>query len=331
MNSILSRRGENGLIGMRIQILTTLQDSIQKDCSPTLKDLREKGSKVKKLSAVFEKKPWSIKSGECNWWLMGSATLSPQTLTPAVFKFPESWDGSAQMMEILQREQEHVLELNEFIQKILAIVKDGRGYVSMKLREHRNNLIGELRTIYGLHNILILPTMTSHGSSCIKFVQFLIDIIDEGQFYCYIAHKMLEKMMTKLHNEYIFIAQHDYSNHVDPFKMLEFYKNWVSKICNQLLKSPTKYPDDLAICIDAEQKLTELLNQIADAETVTQIVEVRDLPHEINIKILDLVKKHQETCMPMMFLLPKGVFGDLRHPVGSEKFAHLTIVNNFPF
>lgn len=314
MSSILSRRTEKTIIGVRIQILTQDKDVQEKDCSPTLKELREKGSKVKTFAEVFERKPWSVKTGECNWWLK---TASPRASTPIKFNFPKSppvFNGSAKLMELLEKEQEYLLDLNEFIQEINDIVKNGRGYVAMKLREHRNNLMGELRTIYGLHFLMILPEMSA-STKCVEFLKFLIKAIEDGHFYCYVAHKMLESMMTKLQNEYIFVAHQTYHDIVDPFTILTSYKNWVADLSNELVQN-SENADELEVCIEAEKKLNALMNLIKDAEQVTLIKEVHDVPYEIQVKIMDLVKKHEETCMPMMFLIPKKLYGGYtRYPV----------------
>jgi hypothetical protein len=294
---------------MRIQVLSLNDFYDVKDCSPTLRDLRDKSDNlVKNRLELFEKKPWCLKTG-CNWW------LSPKR--EAAFDFPVKSsiaDESCKLNEILMAQERHVLELKNFMGKITEAVKCGRGFIAMKLRDYTFTLYGGLKTIYSLHKDVILPRM-SDRSKCIEIISLLLELIDEGHFYCFISHKILEKMMNKILTEYIFMVENPVTL-PKPFRILEFYYSWTSNICNELMKSPSGNSDDIAVCVEVEKKLIDLMDSVADAEAVTEIAQITDVPFEVQLKVFDILKKQEDIIDPILLLVPKKDFRvSYRYPV----------------
>lgn len=325
----MSRRSENSIIGMRLQLLTApRKDQVVTDCSPTLKDLREKNpNRVKKFLDVYESKPWCLKSG-VNWWLDG--ILSNVSTPKSTSKFGPSrqipkrvsvLDDAAKMREIQAMEREHVAQINHSINTINGIVTNSRGFVAMKLRENQFCLNGDLLNIYRLHKIVISPQIfgpASGGGKCIKFIEFLVQLIDDGHFYCYVRHKMLERSMKKILHDHVLTSCIFNQELAQPFKMLDGYQNWITNICNELMKSPTENADDIAVCMEAEKKLMDLIDVVTDAQAVSRITQIQQIPFEIQVKVFSIVRKHEEIQQPMLLLIPKkNKKISYRYPVSS--------------
>lgn len=327
---------------MRIQLLTAEREEGAKACSPTLKDLRDKNqNQVQKCLAVYESKPWCLKTG-INWWL---EKILPSASTPhraeSKFKLPlqvpvraeklsYKLNDAAKMGEILAMERDHIANLNRSINIITGIVKDSIGFIAMKLRENQFCLFGDLKSIYGLHKIVILPQIsgTVSKANCIEFISFLIQLIDDGHFYCYVQHKMQERSMRKTLLEHVFMAEGDYLEPVKAFRMLDVYQNWITNICNELMKHPTENADDVAVCMEAEKKLMDLMDLITDAQSVSRIAQVQEIPFEIQVKVFSIVKKHEEIQKPMLILIPKkSQKFSYRYPVSFNFISNLS--NNF--
>lgn len=329
MNRSRRSRSETSLIGMRIRLLTSQSScQVNKDSSsPTLQDLREKTpNRVKKFSSIFEQKPWSLKVG-CNWWVNG--VISPKDLTQKTsekFKFPPpvpKFDDEAKMGEIVKLETDHLQQLDQLVAKLNSVVQNGVGFIPMKLRDNNFCLFGDLISILGLHKIVILPEMTKEGGrSCVVFMTLIIRLIDDGHFYCYVNHKMQERSIKKLYHECVPGLQQQPL--LNPFNILDAYHDWISNVCNELMKHPTQNADDIAICIEAEKKLMDLLDVIADAGAVSHIAQISDVAIETHFKIYNHIKKREKISQPMLFLVPnKNFHFGYRYPVSVEDFAIL--------
>lgn len=317
----LSRCQQNSLIGMRIQLLTTqLNTQVNKNSSPTLRELKEKHpNRVKTVSNIFEKKPWSLKLG-CNWWInnLWPIEIPPLAIveskyTPATPQF----DGATKIKEILKIEQEHVAQLEQSIKELGKIVCNGVGFIPMKLRENDFCLFGDLKNIYGLHKIVILPELrraVDGGESCAAFMDLIIRLIDDSHLYCYVSHKMQERSIRQLYGECVLgLQQHPLLN---PFNILDSYRDWISNICNELMKHPAQNADVIATCIEAEKKLMDLLDVIGDAGSVSHIVQVSDVAIETQFKIYSLIQKREKITQPMLLMVPKKNFRfGYRYPV----------------
>lgn len=317
----LSRGQQNSFIGMRIQLLTSqINNQVGKNSSPTLKELEGRDpSRVKTVSGIFEKKPWSLKRG-CNWWINN---LSPIEMTPLIKvetkvtpAIPE-FDGATKIKEILKIEQEHVAQLEQSMEELEKIVCNGVGFIPMKLRENSFCLFGDLKNIYGLHNIVILPELrraVDGGESCSAFMELMIRLIDDGHLYCYVSHKMQERSIRKLYGECVLgLHQHQFLN---PFNILDAYHEFISNICNQLMKHPAHNADEISTCIEAEKKLMDLLDVIGDAGSVSHIAQVSDVAIETQFKIFNIIQKREKIAQPMLLVVPKKNFRfGYRYPV----------------
>ena len=296
---------DKSLVEMRIHLLTSQHKvNIVKNCSPTLKDLREKNANnVKTCSDIYEKKPWSWKTG-CNWWIN---EWKPQNVSPKVSlpSLAPNFNDAAKIKEMLRMEKDHISQLIRFIIHINGIIHDATGFIAMKLRENTFCLFGSLKDIHKLHKTIILPQM-SRTIKCIDLIKTLIQLIDDGRFYCYISHKMLEQSMKKLHNEHMFLVQHDVDK-AKPFEMLEIYKDWITDVCNELMKNPTKNADDVSFCLEAEKKFDDLMDSIADAESVSNILQISAIPINVQFSVYSVIKKHNHEVLddPMLLLIPK--------------------------
>lgn len=328
--SNFSCRNGNSLIGMRIQLLTSQKSQqLTKNSSPILNDLKRTGQ-VKNLLEFYEKKTWKWSGktgGHCGTSpsLPTARTSSPKQkfkfppdadkFSPQIFtfspplalqivpKFIPKLDDAAMMHLLLQLENEHIADLDKTIKDCEKIVNEGVGFVAMKMRENSFCLSGDLATILALHTIVILPQI-SNSVKCNDFIKFLLKLLDDGHFYAYIRHKMLEKSMLKRLFAYILVPR-GCPNLSQPFNILEVYLDWIARIFKELIKHPTENSDDIALFMEAEVKLMGLLDEIADAENVTRIMQVSDIPVEIEFKVLDTIRKRQTITEPMLLLIPK--------------------------
>lgn len=315
-----SRFNENSMICMRIQCLTSqLYSEVAKDCSPTLKELRERpDQRVKRFSSIFEQKPWSQKLG-CNWWLSGC------TSTPAKPPRKVKVNHKSRLDEILKAESDHVAKLVHSIETLNNFVINGVGFIPMKLRENDFCLFGELKTIYGLHLIVVLPEITratTGDGNCVDIVKLLLRLLDDGLLYCYVNHKMLERTTQKIYNECMFGLQMNAdSSNFNPFVILHVYHEWIASFCDELMKHPGQNADDIALCMEAEKKLSDLIDVISDAANVSKIVQVAEPPIEAQFKVFSIVKKREEIKSPMLLMMPKKSlrFG-YRYPVSCESY-----------
>jgi hypothetical protein len=335
MSFLLSRRsGTKSLVGTRIQLLTSQQKALsEKDCSPTLKDLREKEkNRVKKFSDIFERQAWCLTGSGCNWWLNQTETSSPQvpkSSTPKKsgrFVYPtppppsapsrtafakSKIDDGIKLKKLLRMEEDFVEKLRKLIDSLEGIDCGVFGYKETKIRENRFCLFGDLKAILSLHVDTIVPEMSKiieTKGKCIDFIQFLGKLVDDGLFYCYVSHKMMEKSSKKFHND-LGGPNSLFNDHkMNPLKMLEVYHEWISNVCNELIKRPTENSDNIAACMETENTLTELMDKIADAENVQFITQVSEVPVEAQFKIFNIIKrnKHIENITsPMLLLVPQ--------------------------
>lgn len=229
------------------------------------------------------------------------------------------------MKEMLKMEKQNIAQLNKSVVHISRIVQDAMGFIPMKLRENQFCLFGSLKTIHGLHRIIILPQMLGAVNlKCVDFVQILIHLIDDGQFYCYVSHKMLERSMKKLHGEHLFMLQ----NTAEPFGMLEIYKNWITNICNELKKRPAQNADGVAVCLEAEKKFKDLIDIIADAKAVSDILQISEVPIDVHFKVYSIIRKHEDDMLhePMLLLIPKKSKFRYRYPV---RFTRTLLCSKF--
>ena len=328
-SSFRTRKAENTLIGTRLQLLLLKQETPAKDCSPTLKDLREnKPNRVQKFLELFEKKPWGAKIG-VNWWIDGA---SPDVLAPkdaSIFIFPtqQSRNNDGKLMEeLLRMEDDHIREVCKLIESTKAILRGFVGFVAMRLNEHKFCLFGDLDAIWLLHMSIIRPEIAKalDDENCINFVKALVQLIDDGKLYCYVSHKMQEKMIMKLCSEYLHSKIYPYVL----YKMLGSYKNWINEVCNELITNTQANADKLAVCFDAERKILKLMETVADAEAVSNISQIFDVPLEIQFKVFDIVKKREQMTKPILLLIPKKTYKlGYRYPVRSE--FQLMITSHF--
>lgn len=338
MSFLLSRRSStNSLIGTRIQLLTSQQKvSSDKDCSPTLKDLREREkNRVQRFSDIFERKAWVSRGNGCNWWL-NEKTASPtgaRSSTPkksAVFIFPGPLsaptkpprvsvfkiDDIAKLRELLKVEQQHIEDIRYLILKLDCLDSSAIGQNQKKIRENKFCIFGDLKAIQKLHAVKIVPQMKrliKSNGKCVDFIKFIAKLIDDGAFYCYVKQKMMEKTLKQFRVDPL-----NSIPNMNPLKMVETYHEWISNVCNELIKRPAENSDDIAVCMEAEKKLTDLMDYIADAEEVTRITQVSEVPLEAQFKIYNIIKRNeQEVKSPMLMLLPNKHFKyGYRYPVG---------------
>lgn len=226
------------------------------------------------------------------------------------------------MQELRKIEAGHIAQLQHAIGVLDDIVCNGAGYVPMKLRDYNMSLTGDLKTIYGLHKIVISPEISRNDANsemCIEFIKLIIRLIDDGHFYCYVIHKMLDKSLKKLYKE-IAHDSHESSNHnhnLEPFAILDVYNDWITKFCDELMKHPIKNADNVAICMEAEKKLMELIDLVADAEDICRIAQVFEVPIEMHFKVLHIIKKQNRLkSQPMLLMIPRKTFRfGYRYPV----------------
>lgn len=238
------------------------------------------------------------------------------------------------MADIIKMERERILQLSRSLVHIDGFVKRAEGFIAMKLRENKFCLFGSLKVIQGLHQKLILPQMLGAANGkCVDFIQILVNLIDDGHFYCYVSHKMLERSMKKLHGEHLLMIKTkvDTSN---PFDMLEIYRDWITNICNELMKHPTRFADDIAVCMEAEKKMNELIDVVTDAGAVSRIIQISETPTDVQFKVYSIIRKHDDDILhePMLLLIPKkNQKFSYRYPVriskASQRNSHQTFAS----
>lgn len=335
MSFLLSRRSlNNTLIGTRIQLLTSQKNvKIEKECSPTLKELRDQKNKhVKLYSYIFEGKTLERKQDGVNWWL-NDQLLSPcnvKSSTPkktSVFHFPTpikcqrarrvftKSEDEIKIEKLLEVEREHGCDIETIIGHLNTSFTLAFCYKQIKISEVSSLLFEDIKMMKSLHEEIYakLSDIETKKGSCVDFIQYLGDMIANGEFECYIRHKMMEKTIRKFHN----VDPLSFIPRTNPFKILKFYGQWTSNVCNELIQKLTKNPDGIATCIDTEKKLKELLKKLESAEEVARIKQIACVPLEKLIKLYE-IKKHKGGSSSL-FLVPDRHFKyGLRKPVRSN-------------
>lgn len=352
MSFLLSRRnGTNSLIGTRIQLLTSQQKvHSDKDCSPTLKELREKEkNRIQKFSDIFERKAWILKGNGPNWWL-NERPLSPKSArssTPKkskVFVFPPppsapakstiakpKVDDAIKLKKLLKIEEKHISDVRDLIHSLDELDWHAVGHNQSQIKENKYFVFGDLKIILDLHATIVtkMSRIIKSNGKCIELIKTIADLIDNGNFYCYVEHKMMEKTLKKFRVDPLVLIPN-----VNPLKMVEIYHEWTSNLCNELIKRPLENADDIEICMEAEKKLTNLMDFIADAEDVTRITQVSEVPLDTQFKVYSILKRNEViVTTPMLLLIPNKHFKyGYRYPVSfikSKCGAILLII--FPF
>lgn len=322
----IPHRSENNLVGAKMRRLLSFKSRspVHNEATPILRNLREKrANRVKTVATIFEQEPWSLKIG-CNWWINGlTSPMDLESKPLAELKFPAHtprFNDEEKIKQIIKIEQEHVEHLEQLTARLNGVAEND-GSIPRKIRDNSFCLFGDLKVIYGLHKT-ILPKMIlaiPDGRSCVAVLTLIIQLIDGGDFYCYVNHKIQEQTINRIYNE--LVPQLLEQPLLDPFSILDKYHDWISDVFNELMKHPLNNADDIAICIEAEKKLMELLDVIGDAGAVSHIAQVSDISIDMPFKIFRIIKMRREVTQPMLFLVPtKSIRNGYRYPVSAFDF-----------
>lgn len=324
METAKSRRIENSLIGSRIQFFQA-QEFVKPDTSPMLTSLwNDKEGKVKKVLELYEKKPWCAKTG-VNWWVNGnSPALSYSSKVSGTGQ--ANFDYNKHLADLLLHNQRQIGGIQKIISRVSEIVGQGPGFMAMKLRDYNFYLFGDLEAIYSLHKNLnktfALQEDGETNEKYINYIKSIVQLMDEGKFQCYVTHKMLERTMLKLHDDFIFINSKD-REHFDVFYALDCFQQSIAHACDALMKNPAFNADDTAICLDAERKLLNLIDLVSDAGHVSRISQIIDVPMDVHFKIFDIVKKKQHRLKnPMLLLVPMKINAERGQPRCPVRLYH---------
>ena len=335
MSFLLSRRSlNNSLIGTRIQLLTSQKNAqIEKECSPTLKELRDQKKKhVKSFKQIFEGKTMEGKqNGHVNWWLSENI-LSPcnvRSSTPkktSVFHFPTpvechrarrvvtKTENELKIEKLLEVEREHGCDIDTIIGHLNKSFTLAICYKQKKISEISSLLFVDIKMMKSLHEEIYakMSNIEIKMESCVDFIQYLGDMIANGEFECYVRHKLMEKTIRKFHSAdpLSFIPR------TNLFKILQFYGKWTSNVRKELLKKTIQNRERIFTCIDTETKLKELLKKLDGAEEVTRIKQITSVPLEKLIKLYEIIRHNGSSRS--LFLIPDRHFKyGLRKPVRS--------------
>jgi hypothetical protein len=340
MSFLLSKRSlNNTLIGTRIQLLTSQQSpKAEKNCSPTLKELREqKNKRVKKFSDIFENQSWESKQNGVNWWLseMLTSPHSVRSSTPkqsSVFLFPTpprvhrarlvftKSEEDTKLEKLLEMEEEHGSDLNEIVGHLNSSFTLTICFKQNKIREISQKIFEDVKMMELLHEEIHakLSSIKKGNGDCVEFIEYLGDLIEDGRFECYIKHKMMEKTIKKFHN----VDPLSFIPRTNPFKMLEIYHEWTTNVCNELIKNPTKNSNEIRTCIETEKRLKNLMEELDGAGEVVRIKEVANIPLDKLVKLYELSRQGYR-APSSLFLLPEKHFKHgVRPPVSLKKLSY---------
>lgn len=145
------------------------------------------------------------------------------------------------------------------------------GYISKIVRDHHVGLSGYLADIIDLHKCKILLKFEANKSFA-DIIRYMLHLINSNELYLYVSHAILHNSIHQWLKNYKIVLDVIYNNHGSFYNELEIhdiiglYKDWIDDVCNELSKDTLNNANDIALCMDVEDKLDRLMNAIADSK-----------------------------------------------------------------
>lgn len=333
----------NSIIQTRIKLLTqkspvkntssSEDESIK--LSPVLQDLFGKKDRVKRFSDLFERQPWLSKFGCPNWWLDEGMLKTPTrkddpNLTMEfdyklkISSTPKSSQKKTSrktcLDDLITIERKYIREIENYTNDLKKKLKAGVGFDPMRIREFEVSVYGNIMELLSLHSTIILPKMLSverKNGKCIEVFDFLLKMLNENGFYCYVNYKMLEHVINKCKNQ---LSRSDYYP-FDPFVIFNRYIDCVKVKFDDT--EETEIGREKTLC-DAFEKITAaFMGLIFEAKQVTHIQQVEKVSLDALFKLYKIrQRKFPEMKSAMLPLIPsKHIKFGYRSPVSFFLFS----------
>jgi hypothetical protein len=213
--SLLKRRSYNSLVQMKIKLLTQISQPSsplptpnEPEISPILSELQGKKNRVKRFSDIFESKPWLSKFGSPNWWLEEGMYVQDCEISTTEFmgKMKSSTPKTRKVErkisidDFIKIEENYVLNMASFISALNRKLNEAIGFTTIRIREHKSSLFGNIFRIAQLHSQEILPKLRQikkNKGKCSDLVRYFLELFKENKFYCYVNYKLLEPIIMK--------------------------------------------------------------------------------------------------------------------------------------
>lgn len=308
----------NSIIQTRIKLLTgknnlSTNSSTESDdslkLSPILQELNGKKDRVKRFSDLFERQPWLSKFGCPNWWLEEGMLKTPvvnnDSTTNLTLEFnykckisstPISKMKSARrtsLDDLISLERKYIKEIENHTNDLKKKLKSGVGFDPMRIREFDVSVYGNIMELLSLHSTLILPKMLSierKNGKCLEVFDFLLRMLNENGFYCYVNYKMLEQVTNKCKSQ---LSHSDYVT-FDAFGIFNRYNDCIKAKFDDTEEDERDREKNL--CETFGKVTTAFMGLIFEAKQVTHIQQIEKVSLDALFK---LYKIRQRKCPEM--------------------------------
>ncbi|KAL7027579.1 hypothetical protein ACKWTF_005488 [Chironomus riparius] len=275
--------------------------------SPTI-ELLKKNEKVKKTKEIYEN-GLHVKglNAYADHWMVNSKKQSKIT------EPTKKHDHIKEQMflnDLIACEIQYLEKLQKTSSIFTMIIQQTSGYISKMVRDHHIGLSGFLEDIIDLHKLKILPKFKANKSFS-GVLRYMLQLIENNELYLYVSHSILYNSTLQWLDNYKIVLDSLYSNNGTYYNKLEIhdiiglYKDWIDDVCDELSKDPLRNADDMALCMDIETKLDQLMDAIDDGKKVACIKEISKNNIEAIDKLYRILTRKKIICHPMLILVPR--------------------------
>jgi hypothetical protein len=277
--------------------------------SPTIAKIRSSNG-TKKLIDIFES-AWIIENNKIDWWVTKEFTTE-NGFNNNYFKqnIHKNFD-KIKLQELEKFVSEYLQELDKLKKKLTFMHDKLPGFMPFVLRNHNINVIGNISKITSLFSEKILDNFKCEGMTCAKVVEIVSQLIDDNEFYIYAEHMIITNSNKRLLDNFKFIVDQMRQKYRLDFNQLHcsdiihMLIKWIEEVCNEYLKDPRINADEIAICMETETKLHNVLKFIEDAQKIGNIKEIAENNIEGIQKIYSILEKRDHECKKMLLLIPR--------------------------
>ncbi|CAG9802056.1 unnamed protein product [Chironomus riparius] len=275
--------------------------------SPTI-ELLKKNEKVKKTKEIYEN-GLHVKglNAYADHWMVNS---KKQSKTTEPTKKHDHIKEQMFLNDLIACEIQYLEKLQKTSSIFTMIIQQTSGYISKMVRDHHIGLSGFLEDIIDLHKLKILPKFKANKSFS-GVLRYMLQLIENNELYLYVSHSILYNSTLQWLDNYKIVLDSLYSNNGTYYNKLEIhdiiglYKDWIDDVCDELSKDPLRNADDMALCMDIETKLDQLMDAIDDGKKVACIKEISKNNIEAIDKLYRILTRKKIICHPMLILVPR--------------------------
>lgn len=320
----LAEQKINRLVVTRSDDHNNIQES-----SPSLGDMQNETSRVKKLSRLFEEK-LNTNSSQTNWWLEEKINLP--TKCPSSPKNQNRISGSINFSssakppgsklerivhELMQKELTYIRALERGLKNYVTIIKHGGYEVPQILRHETFKLFGNIEEIYKLHKHLVYPQLIQCEGNARLIADVISSLIHNDFFYCYIVYGINQRSADQwiLYHHKFFDGLRSASDDllginsfiIQPIQKLPRYKMLFDEMIKELSHNIPSNKETVAACCVAEKNVQRILFRLNEALSITDIIETHELKIFDQMSMLTSMQKDfgVDVNVPIMLLVPK--------------------------